>query len=154
MSRVFDEKLSSHSAEKFCRGTRLCFRKFRVSKNCRHKKGISQISIENLLSHSTEDFSEGILCFWKTSGSEKFYGLKGGYHVFPSKFFGPTVPNNFVSIPSLFHKNLGIENFYESEREGVSRFSVEKFFVKEYRIFSLGNSSVFQKISCITNVYA
>ena len=36
----------------------------------------------------------------------------GGYHVFPSKSFGLTVPKIFVGIPSRFQKNWGIERIY------------------------------------------
>ena len=35
-----------------------------------------------------------------------------GYHVFPSKLFGLTVPKTFVGIPSMFHKIWGIEKIY------------------------------------------
>ena len=52
-------KFSSHSAEKFRRGTRLSFRKFRVSKNFMPKRGISRFSIENFFSHSTENLRRG-----------------------------------------------------------------------------------------------
>ena len=54
----------------------LCFRKFRVSKNFVPKRGISRFSIENLLSHGTENFA-GELFFVsqnKISGIEKNYG--------------------------------------------------------------------------------
>ena len=30
-----------------------------------------------------------------------------GYHVFPAKIFGLTVPKNFVGNPSMFQKKLG-----------------------------------------------
>ena len=33
----------------------------------------------------------------------------GGYHVFPSKIFGLTVPKIVVGIPSMFQKIWGIE---------------------------------------------
>ena len=39
VSRFSLEKFSSHSAEKFHRGTLLCFRKFLLSKNVRNKRG-------------------------------------------------------------------------------------------------------------------
>ena len=39
VSRFSLEKISSHSAEKFLRGTLLCFRKFLLSKNVRDKRG-------------------------------------------------------------------------------------------------------------------
>ena len=53
----------------FVRGTLLCFRKFRVSKNFMPKRGISRFSVENLLSRSTEKLRKGtLLC----SVSENF----------------------------------------------------------------------------------
>ena len=67
------------SAENFRRGTRLCFRKFRVSKNFMPKRGISRLSIENLLSHSTEKFRRGtLLCFTKFLVAKKFMDKRGG----------------------------------------------------------------------------
>ena len=72
------EKFSSHSAKKFRRRTRLCFRKFRVSKNFMPKRRISRYSMENLLSHSTEKFRWGTLrCFRKFRASQNFVHNKG-----------------------------------------------------------------------------
>ena len=51
----------SHSAEKFRTGTLLCFRKFRVLKNFKPKRGKSRFSIEKFLSRSTEKFRRGTL---------------------------------------------------------------------------------------------
>ena len=65
------EKLSSHSAEKFCRGNRLCFRKFRVSKNFLPKRGISRFSIQNFLSHSAEKFRR------RTGNPSLFHNISG-----------------------------------------------------------------------------
>ena len=82
------EKFSSHSAEKFRRGTRLCFRKFRVSKNFMPKRGISRFSIGNLLSHSTEKLRRGtLLCFTKFLVSKKFMDNRGGVSRFSVKYF-------------------------------------------------------------------
>ena len=61
VSRFSVEKLSSHSAEKFRRGTLLCFRKFRVSKNFMPKRGISRFSIQPFLSHGAEKVRTGTL---------------------------------------------------------------------------------------------
>ena len=79
VSRFFVEKFSSHSAKKFRRGTRLCFRKFRVSKNFMPKRGISRFSLENFLSHSTEKLRKGTFhCFTKFLVSKKFMDGKVG----------------------------------------------------------------------------
>ena len=89
VSRFFVEKFSSHSAEKFRRGTRLCLRKFRVSKNFMPKMGISRFSRENLLSHSTEKLRRGtLLCFTKFLVSKKFMDKRGwGVSRFSVKHF-------------------------------------------------------------------
>ena len=79
VSRFSAEKFSSHSDKKFRLGTRLCFRKFRVSKNFMPKRGISRFSIENLLSHSNEKLRGGtLLCFTKFLVSKKFMDKRGG----------------------------------------------------------------------------
>ena len=71
--------LSSHSAKKICRETRLCFRKFRVSKNFMPKREISRFSIEILLCHCTEKLRRGTLfCFTKFLVSKKFMYKRGG----------------------------------------------------------------------------
>ena len=50
-------------------------------------------------------------CFRKVGVSRNFMHTRG-YHVFPSKIFGLTVPKNFVGIPSMSQKIWGIEKFY------------------------------------------
>ena len=66
------------------------------------------------MSHSAENFRKEIPFFEKTSGFEKFYGWKGGYHVFPSKIFGLTVPKHFVeqAFCAAFQKTSGSEKVY------------------------------------------
>ena len=78
VSRFSVEKFPSLSVEKFRRGTRLCFRKFRVSKNFMPKRGISRFSTENF-SHSTEKFRRGtLLCFTKFLVSKRVMDKRGG----------------------------------------------------------------------------
>ena len=56
------------------------------------------------MSHRVEKFRKGILLFLrKFLVSKSFMDEKGGYHVFPSKFFGLTVPKNFVKETLAFH---------------------------------------------------
>ena len=50
----FCKKFSSHTSEKFRRGTLLCFRRFVVSKKLGMKKGLSQLSVKIVMSLSTE----------------------------------------------------------------------------------------------------
>ena len=82
-------------------------------KNLWIRGGISRFSVEIFMSHSAEKFRKGILLFLrKFVVSKSFIGQKRGYHVFPSKILGLTVPKNFVGIPSMFRKIWGIEKFY------------------------------------------
>ena len=61
VSRFCVEKFLSHSTESFRRGTLLCFRKIRVSKNFMPKREKSRFSTENLLSHNAEKIRRGAL---------------------------------------------------------------------------------------------
>ena len=61
-----------HSAEKIRWGTLQCFRKFRVSKNFTHKKGLSLFSVD-FLSFSADKICRGaLLCFKKILVSKIF----------------------------------------------------------------------------------
>ena len=74
----------SHTAEKYRRGTLLCCRKFLVSINVKEKRererGPSRLSLENLLSHRTEQLRKGNFCFRKLLVSKNVKGSreKGG----------------------------------------------------------------------------
>ena len=57
----------------FRRGTHLCFRKFRVTKNSMPTRGISRFSIQKLLSHSTEKFRRGTLRSIKKFRASRFF---------------------------------------------------------------------------------
>ena len=103
VSRFSVDNFWSHSAENFRRGTRLCFRKFRVSKNFMPKRGISRFSIENLLSHSTEKLRRGtLLCFTNFLVSKKFMDKRGEYHDFLSNIFC-LCPKISLGNPSVCH---------------------------------------------------
>ena len=77
-----------------------------------HKRGISQMSIEKMLSHSTEKLHQGKLLFLKKFWFRKVIWMKRVYHVFPSNLFGLRVPKKFVAITSMFQKIWGIEKIY------------------------------------------
>ena len=82
-------------------------------KNLWIRGGISRFSVEIFMSHSAENFRKGILPFFrKFLVSESFMNEKKGYHLFPLKIFGLTVPNIFVGIPSIFEKYWGNEKLY------------------------------------------
>ena len=46
----------------------------------RRRKGVSQFSVENFLSHSAENFRRGTFCavFQKVSGSQKILWIRAG----------------------------------------------------------------------------
>ena len=82
VSRFSFENFLSHSAEKFRGGTLQCFRKFQVSENFMHKKGISLFSVENFLSLTVpnklvwEPFSVSEIRKFRVS--KKFMYQRGG----------------------------------------------------------------------------
>ena len=70
--------------------------------------GVSNVSVENFLSHSTEKLRKvTLLCFTKFLVSKKIIDKRRGggggggreYHIFLSKFFCLTVPKFFVGQP-------------------------------------------------------
>ena len=111
VSRFSVEKFWSHSAEKF-RG-----HPFNVSENLGHRKilcilgGITIFRRKFFVSQCRKISWASLQCFRKFGVSKNFMHTRG-YHVFPSKLFGLTVPKNFVGIPSMFQKIWGIEKFY------------------------------------------
>ena len=76
--KIFRQKIFSHSAEKFCRGTFYCFINFKYRKmlGIKERRGASTVSAEKVLSHSSEYFIGQHFCavFEKFSGSEKVSG--------------------------------------------------------------------------------
>ena len=104
----------SHSAENFRKGILLFLRKLLVSKSFMDERGVSRFSVENFWSHSAEKVRGHPFNASENLGYRKFFMHNTGYHVFPSKIFGITVPKHFVG--ELFSVSLisGIENFYAS----------------------------------------
>ena len=70
------EKCLFHSAEKFCRGTFLCFRKSLVSKNFMLQRVMSRFSVKNFCLTKPKHFVEEPFCavLQEISGSDTFYG--------------------------------------------------------------------------------
>ena len=130
----------SQRAEKFRRGTLLCCRNFLVSKNVkkreRERGGASRLSLENLLSHRTEQLRRGNLCFRKFLVSKNVKDKsEGGHHNFLSKFCCFTVQKIFVGETCVsesfwYRKMLRIR-----ERGGITTFH-RKFVVSPYRATS------------------
>ena len=120
--------------------------------------GITILSKNFVLQDRNEKFCKGTLLFSRKTLVTKNFNCDRGYHVFPSEIFGVTVPKNFVGIPSMFQKLCGIVNFYASETEGVSRFSLENFchtvpknVVGEQ--FGVSEKLVYRKILCLRRGY-
>ena len=82
-------------------------------------------------------------CLEKNFGFKKFYGLKGGYHVFSSEFFGLTVPENFVGIPSMFQK-FWVSKIFMLQRGGYHVLR-QKFFSHSIKNFRWGTLRCFRK---------
>ena len=85
-------KLLSHSTEKFRWVTVRCFRKFSVSQNFMHKKGISLNSVEKFLSHSADKIRRTLLCFERILVSKIFKQRRGDASRFCRKNFHLTGP--------------------------------------------------------------
>ena len=102
----------SHSAENFREGILLFLLKIFGSKSfMNEQRGITFFRRKLLVSQCRKSLWASLQCFRKIGVSKNFMHTRG-YHVFPSKVFGLTVPKNFVGIPSMSQKIWGIENFY------------------------------------------
>ena len=116
----------SHSTEKFRWGTLRCFRKFRVSQNFMHKKGISLNSVEKFLSHSSKKFRWGTLwCFRKFRVSQNFMHKKGISLNSVEKFLSHSSKKFRWGTLWCFRKFRVSQNFMH--KKGISLNSVEKF---------------------------
>ena len=156
MSRFFDETFSSHIAEKFCRGTRLCFRNFRVSEEFMHSKGISLNSVEKFLSLSADKFPRRtLLCFKRIFESKIFKQKRGKLQGFIESFVYLTGPKKLRQGTILsFTIFLVVEKIFMDERVELSRFSFEKFLSQSGQKISLENNFVFQTIFYFKTSYA
>ena len=97
---VFRKKIISEDpSEKLGEGTLLFCRKIAVSTNFKHKKGISGISLENLLSRSNEKLRRRtFLCLKKILVSKIFMHRRGGHHGIVENILSQRT-QNFVSAP-------------------------------------------------------
>ena len=134
---VSPSKTLSHSTEKFRWGTLRCFRKFRVSQNFMHKKGISLKSVEKFLSHSADKIRRrNLLCFERILVSKFFKQRKGKIHGFVKKIFISRGPKKLRQGTILCFENFWREKYFMDKRGGgVSRFPVEKFLSDCTKIF-------------------
>ena len=96
--------------------------------------GVSRCSVESFLSHIAENFRRGILyCCFNFAHRKSLEKRWAEYQDSTSNFFCLTVPKYFVVEPFSISIISGIEKV--SIRGGVSRFSVEFFFVSHCRKF-------------------
>ena len=81
--------------EPFCVAENFWYRK--MSRRRERERGASRLSLENLLSHGTEQLRRGNLCFRKFLVSKNVTDKRErGHHDFPSKHCCLTVPKNFA----------------------------------------------------------
>ena len=111
-SRFFSKFFLSHRNENFRKRSLLFLRKFLVSKSFTDEKGGITFFRRKVSVSQFRKISWASLQYFRKFGVSKNFMHTRGYHVFPSKIFGLTVPKNFVSIPSMFQKIWGIEKFY------------------------------------------
>ena len=105
----------------------------------REREGASRISIENLLSHSTEKLRRGNLCFRKFLVSKNVKDKRergGGHHDLLSKICCLTVPKNFVGETCVserfwYRKILWMRRGVRDYRD----FQMEIFCLPEPKIF-------------------
>ena len=141
-----------HNAEKVLEGTIQCFRKLRVSKDFRHKKGISLFSVETFLYHRAEKFRGWtIQCFRKLRVSKDFRHKQGGITILCWKNF-VSVPKKFAGETSCVSESFGYRKIL-CIRRGFHYFLLKLFFASQCRKISWGNHSLFQKTSGIEIVY-
>ena len=91
-------------------------------------------------------------CFRNFWGNKKFMHNRG-YHVFPSIFFVSQYQKFCWGTLWCIRKFRLTKNFMH-QRGASIKFVRRKHFATQYRKFSLGNTSVYQKASGIENFYA
>ena len=125
----------------------LCFRRLLVAKIFMDKKrGISRVSVENILSDSAENFCCGNLQCVNNFGYRKISCFRGLCNDFLSKKFCLIVPKHFVVEPfcAVFQKISGSKKVYRQERGGSIKFFLRIFFRLTVSKNAVGFSLVFQ----------
>ena len=115
----------------------LCFRNFPVAKKFMDKNGggeYQELPSKNFCltvpkNSVGKSFSVSLI-----SGIEKLYAQEGNVTIFYRKFVVSQYRKTSYGSTSVFYKTSGVQETYGYKgrrREGVSRFSVEKFFVSQ-----------------------
>ena len=137
-----------HSAKKFSGGTIQCFRNIRVSKKLSIRSGYHYSPLKIICLTVPKKFVRKPL-FQKNVVLKIFmHRREGGHHGIVEKSFVLQDRNEKLGKGTLvFQKISGIEKFLWVRGGGVSRFSIEFFFVSQYPKISQGNPSWFLKNS-------
>ena len=107
-----DENCLSHSAEGFRGKTLLCIRKRLVSKKFLHNTGISQFSVENILSHNAKRICVEKFCVSEQFSYRKKIYIKRVYSNFCRIFFVSQSQKSSFLNPSVFQKVSRNDNIY------------------------------------------
>ena len=111
---------------------------YRKMLRIREREGPSRLSIETLLSHSTEKLRRGNLCFRKLLVSHILWMRRGAreYHDFQMEIFCLTEPKNFAEEPFCVAETFWYRKMSRRVREGGITTFPRKFVVSPYRGFS------------------
>ena len=139
---TFFRRKSLSQCRKISWETLQCFKKFRVSKNFMHKKGISPFSAKQFVLEPKK-IDGGPFCVSKKFWYRKFscIGEGRGHHGFLEKFLSHGTEKLCTGSLLCFRKFLAWKQIME-KRWGASRFSVEN---SQCRKISWGNLSIVLK---------
>ena len=159
ISRSSMENLWSHSTEKFCWRTLLCFTKFLVSKKLMDKRGEEggsfSIFVHNFFSLTVpktfvgEPYSVSLI-----SVMEKFYAYEGNFLIFYRNFLCLTVPKNVIGEPFHVSQKFWYRKVLWIRAEGGSITIFRQKFCLTVPRSSVGEPFSVSLISGIENFYA
>ena len=151
----FSFKIFVSQYQNFRWGTVRCLRKFRVSQNFMHKKGISLNSVEKFLSHSAEKIRRRtLLCFERILVWKIFKQRRGKASRFCRKFFHLTGPKKLRQGTILCLRKFLVGKKIMNKRGGGITIFRRKVFVSLYQNISLENTLIFEKNFFIENFQA
>ena len=101
---VLPSEIICLSVPKKFAGEPYCVSKSSGKENFHAYEGVASQFCRSFLSHSTKKIRKGFV-FQNCSAMEKKHGLRGGYHVLPSRSFCMTVPKYSKWSLSVFRQN-------------------------------------------------
>ena len=144
----FLSKSLSHSTEKFCRGTLLCFRKFRLTEILWiREEGVYHDFLSKFLSHTTEKIrGANLLCFGKFLVPKNFMDKRrGGCITLFCQRFCLTKPKVFVGEAFCVSEiNRVSKNF--THKKGITFFCAINFLSRRVQKFRGGLCLCFKKL--------